>query len=126
MASKNIEKIIEEILGLSVLEAAELSKELQEKTGISAAAPVVAAAPAAEAPAATEEKAEYKVTLQEMGSEKIKTIKALRQVVSSLSLTDAKKLVEGAPSVIAEAAPKNEAQKMKEILETAGAKVKLD
>jgi len=126
MASKNLDKLVEEIGALSMLEVADLVKALEDKFGFSAAMPVAAAPAAAAAPAQAEEKAEYKVTLQEMGPEKIKTIKALRQVVSALSLTDAKKLVEGAPSVIAEAAPKDDANKMKETLEAAGAKVKLD
>jgi len=127
MASKNLEKMVEEIGSMSMLEVSELVKALEEKFGVSAAMPVAAAAaPAAgEAPAQAEEKAEYKVTLQEAGPEKIKTIKALRQVVSNLSLTDAKKMVEGAPSVIAESAPKDDAKKMKETLEAAGAKVQL-
>jgi len=127
MASKNVEKILDQILELSILETAELSKGLQEKTGISAAMPVAAAAPVAgaEAPAQAEEKSEYKVTLQESGDKKIDVIKALRKVVANLSLTDAKKLVESTPSVVAEAAPKDDAKKMKETLEAAGAKVQL-
>jgi len=128
MASKNVEKILDQILELSILETAELSKELQEKTGISAAAPVAAAAAPAGAEAAAapaEEKAEYKVTLQEAGDKKIDVIKALRKVVTTLSLTDAKKMVESAPSVVAESAPKDDAKKMKETLEAAGAKVQL-
>lgn len=126
MASKNVEKILDQILELSILETAELSKGLQEKTGISAAMPA-AAAPVvgAEAPAQAEEKSEYKVTLQEPGDKKIDVIKALRKVVVNLSLTDAKKLVESTPSVVAEAAPKDDAKKMKETLEAAGAKVQL-
>lgn len=125
--AKSLNKLLEDICGLSVLEAAELAKALQEKTGISAAMPVAAAvAPVAgEAVVQAEEKAEYKVTLQEIGPEKIKTIKALRQVVANLGLTDAKKLVESAPTVIAESASKDEANKMKEVLEAAGAKVQL-
>ena len=126
MASKSLDKLVEEIGSLSMLEVADLVKALEDKFGVSAAMPVAAAAPAAAAaPEAAEEKAEYKVTLQDAGPEKIKTIKALRQVVSTLSLTDAKKLVESAPSVISEAAPKDDAKKMKEALEAAGAKVQL-
>lgn len=125
MASKNLDKLVEEISELSMLEVADLVKALEDKFGVSAAMPVAATAPAAEAPAEEEEKAEYKVTLQEIGPEKIKTIKTLRQVVSTLNLTDAKKLVESAPSVIAEAAPKDDAKKMKEALEGVGAKVQL-
>jgi len=124
MASK-IEKIIEEIGNLTVLESADLVKALEEKFGVSAAMPVAAAAATGAEQAASEEKSEYKVTLKESGPEKIKTIKALRSVVSGLTLTDAKKAVEEAPSVIAESAPKEEAEKMKKTLEEAGAKVEL-
>jgi len=127
MASKNLEKMVEEIGSMSMLEVSELVKALEEKFGVSAAMPVAAAAaPAAgAAPAQAEEKSEYKVTLQDAGPEKIKTIKALRLVVANLNLTDAKKMVESAPSVIAESAPKDDAKKMKETLEAAGAKVQL-
>lgn len=127
MATKSYEQIIDQIGSLSVLELAELVKGLEEKFGVSAAMPV-AAAPAAgsaavEAPKA-EEKSEYKVTLKDGGPEKIKTIKALRQV-TTLGLTEAKKAVEEPPFVIAEAASKEDAKKMKETLEAAGAKVEL-
>jgi large subunit ribosomal protein L7/L12 len=126
MASKN-EKLIEEIGSMTVLELADLVKALEDKFGVSAAMPVAAAAPAAEAgqAAAAEEKSEYKVTLKEGGAEKIKTIKALRSVVQGLSLSDAKAAVENVPSVIAEAASKEDAQKMKKELEAIGAKVEL-
>lgn len=126
MASKNFNKLIDEIGGMSVLEIADFVKALEEKFGVSAAMPV-AAAPAAvgAVPAAEEEKAQYKVTLQEFGSDKVKVIKALRQVVQTLNLTDAKKAVESAPTVIAESAPKEDAEKMKKTLEEAGAKVQL-
>ena len=123
-----IDKIVDEIGKLSVMELAELVKLLEEKFGVSAAAPVaaVAAAPAAQGgeAASQEEKNEFKVTLKEIGSEKIKVIKAIRSL-TSLSLKEAKELVEGAPSVVAESAPKDEAKKMKETLEAAGAKVEL-
>ena len=112
---------------MSVLELAELVKALEEKFGVSAAMPVAAApaaASASEAPAQAEAKSEYKVTLKDGGPEKIKTIKALRQV-TTLGLTEAKKAVEEAPTVIAEAASKDDAKKMKEVLEAAGAKVEL-
>jgi large subunit ribosomal protein L7/L12 len=127
MATKSYEQIIDQIGGLTVLELNELVKGLEEKFGVSAAMPVAAGAPAAsaaaEAPKA-EEKSEYKVTLKDGGPEKIKTIKALRQV-TTLGLTEAKKAVEEAPSIIAEAASKDDAKKMKETLEAAGAKVEL-
>jgi large subunit ribosomal protein L7/L12 len=129
MATKSYEQIIDQIGNLSVLELAELVKGLEEKFGVSAAMPMAAAAPAAGAaaagePAKAEEKSEYKVTLKDGGPEKIKTIKALRQV-TTLGLTEAKKAVEEAPTVIAEAASKADAKKMKETLEAAGAKVEL-
>ncbi len=128
MASKSYEKLIDEIGNMSVLELADLVKALEEKFGVSAAMPM-AAAPAAGAAAggeqaAAEEKTEFKVTLQEGGPEKIKTIKALRQV-STLSLSDAKKAVEGVPTVLGENVAKDDANKMKEVLEGAGAKVQL-
>ena len=123
-----IENIIEDISKLSVIELAELVKSLEDKFGVSAAAPV-AAAPAptagdASAAPTAEEKTEFKVTLKDMGAEKIKVIKALRSV-TSLSLKEAKDLVEAAPSVVAESASKEDSKKMKEALETAGAKVEL-
>lgn len=125
MASKR-EQLIDDIGKMSVLELAELVKDLEEKFGVSAAAPVAVAAagPAAAEAGAAEEKTEYKVELTAGGSEKIKVIKALRSV-TTLGLTDAKKAVEEAPTVIAEAASKEDAQKMKEAIEAAGAKVTL-
>lgn len=125
--AKSYEKLIDEIGNMSVIEISELVDALKEKFNVSDM-PVVAAggaaAPAAQQPAAAEEKAEYKVTLQAGGPEKIKTIKAVRKV-TSLNLSDAKKAVEDAPTVIAESAPKEEAQKMKKELEEVGAKVEL-
>lgn len=126
MASKQ-EKFIEEISNLSVIELADLVKALEDKFGVSAAMPVAAAAaPAAAGQAAVaEEKSEYKVTLKEGGAEKIKAIKAVRQAIPTLSLSDAKKAVEEAPTVLVEAAPKADAEKIKKLLEEAGAKVEL-
>lgn len=125
MASKSFDKLIEEIGNMSVIDLADLVKALEDKFDVSAAMPVAAAAAAPVAAAeAQEEKSEYKVTLQEGGPEKIKTIKALRQV-TTLSLTDAKKAVEEAPTVIADAASKEDAEKMKTTLEGAGAKIQL-
>lgn len=124
--AKSYEQIIDQIGGMTVLELAELVKALEEKFGVTAAAPVAAApaaAAASEAPAQTE-KSEYKVTLKEGAADKIKVIKALRSV-TTLGLTEAKKAVEEAPTVIAEAASKDDAKKMKEALEAAGAKVEL-
>lgn len=126
MASNSFDKIIEEIGGMTVLQLADFVKALEDKFGVSAAMPVAAAAPAAggEAAGKAEEKTEYKVTLKEAGSEKIKNIKALRKV-TSLSLGDAKKAVEQTPTVIGESVPKEEAQNMKKELEAVGAKVEL-
>jgi len=120
-------ELIKEIGKLTVIELAQLVKELEQEFGVSAAAPVaVAAAPAAgaAAPAAAAEKNEYKVVLEDSGSDKIKVIKALRSV-TTLALKEAKDLVEGAPATVVESAPKEEAAKMKQALEEAGAKVKL-
>ena len=128
MSVKSVETLVETISGLTVLELAELTKALEAKFGVSAAMPMMAAgAPAA--PAAEvkkeDEKSEYKVELLDGGPDKIKTIKALRQAKKDLGLTEAKKMVEEAPVVIAEAASKDDAKQMKEVLEAAGAKVKL-
>jgi large subunit ribosomal protein L7/L12 len=122
----DMEKYIKEIGGMSVLELSELVKALETAFGVSAQAAVVAApaAAAGAAPEAAAEKSEYKVELIDGGSEKIKVIKALRSV-TTLGLTEAKKAVDEAPTVIAEAASKDDAKKMKEALEAAGAKVTL-
>lgn len=123
MASKH-EHLIEEIGKMSVMDLSQFVKDLQERFGVTAVAAVAApAAGAAEAPAASE-KNEFKVTLKEAGAETIKVIKALRSV-TTLSLGDAKKAVESAPFVVSEAAPKEDAQKIKKALEEAGAKVEL-
>src|SRR5690242_13649035 len=115
MASKSYEKLVEEIGGMTLLEIDEFVKAIETKFGVSAAMPMAsgAAAPVA-AEVKSEEKSEYKVTLKDGGAEKIKTIKALRQVLPTLSLTDAKAAVEGAPTVVAEAASKDDAKKIKE------------
>ncbi|BDC34278.1 50S ribosomal protein L7/L12 [Candidatus Dependentiae bacterium Noda2021] len=126
MASKSYEKMVEEIGNMSVLELADLVKLLEETFGVSAAMPAMAAAPAAApAAAAQEEKSEYKVTLQDAGSEKIKAIKAVKSLIAGLSLSEAKDKVEGAPSVLAESASKQDAEKIKKELEAVGAKVVL-
>jgi large subunit ribosomal protein L7/L12 len=124
MATSNIDQIVEQVSKMSLLEVAELVKALEDKFGVSAAAPVAAVAAPAEAAAPAEEKTEFKVTLKDTGSEKIKVIKALRSV-TSLNLKDAKDMVESAPAVVAESAAKDDANKMKEALEAAGAKVEL-
>jgi large subunit ribosomal protein L7/L12 len=128
MAAKSYEKFIDEISNMTVLELADLVKALESKFGISAAMPMASAAPAASAEAAAPaaaEKSEYKVSLTDAGAEKIKVIKALREVIPNLTLTDAKKLTEETPSVIAESASKADAEKMKKKLEEVGAKVEL-
>ena len=127
MASKGFDKLIDEIGNMTVLDLADFVKALEDKFGVSAAMPVAAAAaPAAEGAAVkAEEKSEYKVTLKDIGSEKIKVIKALRKLVPTLGLTEAKKAVESAPTVIAESVSKDDAAKMKKELEEAGAKVQL-
>ncbi len=119
------EEVIEYLSGLSVLEIAALVKDLEEKWGVSAAAPVaVAAAPAAAAAAPAEEKTEFDVILKEIGSNKIAVIKEVR-AITGLGLKDAKDLVDGAPKAIKTAIPKEEAEKIKEQVEKAGAKVEV-
>lgn len=126
MASKSFEKLIDEIGNMTVLDLADFVKALEEKFGVSAAMPVAAAAPVAGGGAeAATEKTEFKVTLQDAGAEKIKVIKALRQVLPALSLADAKKAAEETPTVLGETVSKEDAAKMKEALEAAGAKVVL-
>ncbi|MBM3562376.1 MAG: 50S ribosomal protein L7/L12 [Alphaproteobacteria bacterium] len=123
----NLEKIVEDLSALTVLEAAELAKMLEEKWGVSAAAAVaVAAAPgagAAAAPAA-EEKTEFNVILAAAGEKKIEVIKEVR-AITGLGLKEAKDLVEGAPKPLKEGASKEEAEKIKAALEKVGAKVDL-
>ncbi|MFV3073944.1 50S ribosomal protein L7/L12 [Niveispirillum fermenti] len=119
-----LEKLVEELSALTVIEAAELSKLLEEKWGVSAAAPVaVAAAPAAAATAApVEEQTEFTVELLDGGDKKINVIKEVR-AITNLGLKEAKDLVEGAPKVVKEGVSKDEAAKLKKQLEDAGAKV---
>jgi len=119
-----LEKLVEELSALTVIEAAELSKLLEEKWGVSAAAPVAAAAaPAAAAAAApVEEQTEFTVELVDGGDKKINVIKEVR-AITGLGLKEAKDLVEGAPKVVKEGVPKEEAAKIKKLLEDAGAKV---
>ena len=121
----NKEQIIEAIESMTVLELSELVKALEEKFGVSAAAPVaVAAAPAASGAAAAEEKTEFDVVLTSAGAEKIKVIKVVREV-TGLGLKEAKEVVDGAPKVIKEAVAKEDAEAMKAKLEEAGASVEL-
>jgi len=123
----NLEKIVDELSSLTVLEAAELAKLLEAKWGVSAAAAVaVAAAPAAGAAAAApvEEKTEFTVVLAAAGEKKIEVIKEVR-AITSLGLKEAKDLVEGAPKPLKEGVSKEEAEKIKAALEKVGAKVEL-
>ena len=122
----DLAKIVEDLSNLTVLEAAELSKMLEEKWGVSAAAPVaVAAAGGAAAPAeAAEEKTEFDVVLAEAGANKINVIKEVR-AITGLGLKEAKDLVEAAPKAVKEAISKGEAEEIKKKLEDAGAKVEL-
>jgi len=122
----NLEKIVEDLSALTVLEAAELAKMLEEKWGVSAAAAVaVAAAPAAGGgAAAAEEQTEFTVVLASAGDKKIEVIKEVR-AITGLGLKEAKDLVEGAPKPLKEGVSKDDAKKFKEQLEKAGAKVEL-
>ena len=122
----DLNKIVDDLSSLTVLEAAELSKLLEEKWGVSAAAPVaVAAAPAAGGgDAAAEEKTEFDIELSESGSNKIAVIKEVR-TITGLGLKEAKDLVEGAPKPLKQGVKKEEAEEMKKALEAAGAKVTL-
>lgn len=123
-----LEKLVDELSTLTVLEAAELSKLLEEKWGVSAAAPVAMAMPAggggAAAPAA-EEKTEFTVVLANAGDKKIEVIKVVRQIVPGLGLKEAKDLVEAAPKPVKEGVSKDEAEKIKKELEAVGAKIEL-
>ena len=122
----DLNKIVDDLSSLTVLEAAELSKLLEEKWGVSAAAPVaVAAAPGAGGgEAAAEEKSEFDVVLAEAGSNKIAVIKEVR-TITALGRKEAKDLVEGAPKPLKQGVAKAEAEEMKKALEAAGAKVEL-
>ena len=122
----DLQKIVDELSGLTVLEAAELAKMLEEKWGVSAAAPVaMMAAGAGAAPAAAvEEKTEFNVILTAAGAQKINVIKEVR-AITSLGLKEAKDLVEGAPKAVKEGVNKDEAEKIKKQLEAAGATVEL-
>ena len=121
----DLNKIVDDLSALSVIEAAELSKLLEEKWGVSAAAPAAAAAaPAAGDAAPAEEKSEFDIVLAETGSNKIAVIKEVR-TITGLGLKEAKDLVEGAPKPLKQGVAKAEAEEMKKSLETAGAKVEL-
>ena len=120
----DLSKIVDELSSLTVLEAAELSKMLEEKWGVSAAAAVAVAAGPAAAAAPVEEKTEFTVVLAAAGDKKIEVIKEVR-ALTGLGLKEAKDLVEGAPKAVKEGMPKDEAEKVKAQLEKAGAKVEL-
>ncbi|MBR0466714.1 MAG: 50S ribosomal protein L7/L12 [Clostridia bacterium] len=124
MASEKITSMIEELKTLTVLELSELVKAVEEEFGVSAAAAVAVAAPAAGEGAAAEEKSEFDVILAAAGAEKIKVIKAVREI-TGLGLADAKALVDGAPKPIKEAASKEDAEQIKAKLEEVGATVEL-
>ena len=122
----DLEKLVDELSALTVMEAAELSKLLEEKWGVSAAAPVAVAAAAGggEAAAAAEEKTEFDVILASAGDKKINVIKEVR-AITGLGLKEAKELVEGAPKPVKEGVGKDEAEELKKKLEEAGASVEL-
>ena len=121
-----LDKIVEDLSSLTVLEAADLAKLLEEKWGVSAAAPVaVAAGPAAAAAPAAEAQTEFSVILKDAGDKKINVIKVVREVVPSLGLKEAKDLVEAAPKPVKEGVSKEEAETIKKKLEETGAKVEI-
>ena len=124
MASEKIAAMIEEIKALTVLELSELVKAVEDEFGVSAAAAVAVAAPAAGGTAAAEEKTEFDVVLKEVGAEKIKVIKAVREI-TGLGLAEAKAIVDGAPKTLKEAVSKDEAEAMKAKLTEVGATVEL-
>jgi large subunit ribosomal protein L7/L12 len=120
----DLQKIVDELSTLTVLEAADLAKMLEEKWGVSAAAPVAMMAAGAAPTAAVEEKTEFNVILTAAGAQKINVIKEVR-AITSLGLKEAKDLVEGAPKAVKEGVNKDEAEKIKKQLEAAGATVEL-
>ena len=124
MASEKVTALLEEIKKMSVLELSELVHAVEDEFGVSAAAAVAVAGPAAGGAAAAEEKTEFDVVLAEVGAEKIKVIKAVREI-TGLGLADAKAMVDGAPKTIKEAASKEDAEAAKAKLEEVGAKVEL-
>ena len=124
MASEKITALIEEVKALTVLELSELVHALEDEFGVSAAAPVAVAAAAAPAAEAAAEKTEFDGVLASFGDEKIKVIKAVREI-TGLGLADAKAVVEAAPKAIKEGVSKDEAEDLKKKLEEAGAKVEL-
>ena len=124
--SEKVEKLIEEVKELTVLELSEVVKALEEEFGVSAAAPAAVAAPAAggAAPAAEEEKSEFDVVITEAGQEKVKVIKVVKDI-TGLGLKDAKAVVDGAPKAVKEGVSKDEAEEIKSKLEEVGATVEV-
>jgi len=123
--AKNVQKIVDSVKKLSLMEVSELVKTLEEEFGVSAAAPAMVAAPAAGEAAAVEEQTEFDVILKASGDNKLQAIKAVRQLKNDLGLSDAKKFVEEAPGTILEAANKEDAEAAKKVLEEAGCVVEL-
>ena len=123
--STNLDQIVEQLSTLTVMEAAELSKRLEEKWGVSAAPVAVAAVAGAAASAPAEEKSEFSVVLVDAGAQKLNVIKELRAVNPALGLVEAKNMVESLPKTIKEGASKDDAEKIKKQFEAAGAKVEL-
>ena len=124
MESEKVTALLEEIKAMSVLELSELVHAVEEEFGVSAAAAVAVAAPAEGGAAAAEEKTEFDLVLAEVGAEKIKVIKVVREI-TGLGLGEAKALVDGAPKTVKEAMPKEEAEAAKAKLEEVGAKIEL-
>ena len=124
MASEKVTAMIEELKALSVLELSELVKAVEEEFGVSAATAVAVAAPAAGGAAAAEEKTEFDVVLADVGANKIKVIKVVREL-TGLGLGEAKALVDGAPKAVKEGVAKEEAEELKKKIEASGAKVEL-
>ena len=121
----NAQEIISAVESMTILELADLVKAMEEKFGVSAAAPVAVAAGPAAAAEAVEEKTEFDVILKDVGSEKIKVIKVVREVVAGLGLKEAKEKVDGAPSTLKEAVSKEDAEAAKKELTEAGATVEI-
>jgi large subunit ribosomal protein L7/L12 len=123
--AKNVQKIVDSVKKLSLMEVSELVKTLEEEFGVSAAAPAMVAAPAAGEAAVVEEQTEFDVILKASGDNKLQAIKAVRKLKNDLGLSDAKKFVEEAPKTILEAANKEDAEAAKKVLEEAGCVVEL-
>ena len=121
----NFEQIIEAIEGMTILQLADLVKAMEEKFGVSAAAPVAVAGAAAPAAEAVEEKTEFDVILKDGGAQKIKVIKVVREVIPGLGLKEAKELVEGAPKTLKEGISKEAAEEMKKKFEELGAVIEI-